>query len=100
MFQRRLNENGVDITTNKTRLKLRIRDHFSGKCHEQSDGKNILIILNEGMKIILKDASLFCYYKFEAVTIALVVKILRREILSWKPLPFNGQFQPYCQSKS
>ena len=28
------------------------------------------------------------------------VNILRREILSWKSLPFNGQFQPDCQRMS
>ena len=57
-------------------------------------------IFNEGMKIILKDALLYRDYKSEALTIAKAVKILRREILSWKPLPFNGQFQPDCQSQS
>ena len=35
-FQGRLTDSGVDITTNKTRLKLWILDHFSGQCQEQS----------------------------------------------------------------
>ena len=41
---------GVNITVNKTRLKLRILDKFSGECQEQSDGRSILIVFNEGMK--------------------------------------------------
>ena len=78
------------ITTNKTRLKLRILDHFSGQCQEQSDGKNVMIIFNEGMKRILKDALPFHDYESDALAMAKAVKILRREVLSWKSLPFNG----------
>ena len=32
MYQGRLNDLGVDVTTNKTRLKQRLLNHFSGKC--------------------------------------------------------------------
>ena len=57
-------------------------------------------IFNEGMKRILKDALPFHDYESDALAMAKAVKILRREVLSWKSLPFNGQFQPECQSKS
>ena len=44
------NDLGVNITVNKTRFKLMLLDNFSGKCQEQSDGRSILIVFNEGMK--------------------------------------------------
>lgn len=82
MLQRLLTKRGVNIPTNKTRLKLRILDHFSDQCQEQSDGKSVLIIFNEGMKKILKDALPSLDYNSEALAMAKAVKILRREILS------------------
>lgn len=97
IYPDRLNDLGVDVITNKTRLKLRLLDHFSGKCQEQSDGKNMLIVFNEGMKKLLKDAVNFRDYESEALIIARTVKILRRDILSWKSQPFTGQFPPGCQ---
>jgi len=52
------------------------------------------------MKKILKDALPSLDYNSEALAIAKAVKILRREILSWKLLPFSGQFPPDCQRTS
>lgn len=97
IFQGRLKDLGVDITINKTRLKIQLLDHFVDKCQEQSDGKNVLIVFNEGMKKLLKNATSFRDYESEAILMAQTVKVLRREILSWKPLPFTGQFPPDCQ---
>ncbi len=68
---------------------MRILDHFSDQCQEQSDGKNILIIC---MKQILKDALPSNDYESEALALAKAVKILRREILSWKSLPLMDNF--------
>ena len=97
MYQGWLNDLGVDITTNKTRQKLRLLNHFSGKCLEQPDGKNVLIDINESMKNLLKDVSNYCDYESEAFTLAQTSNIVRREILSYKPLPFTGKFTPDSQ---
>ena len=78
MYQGWLNDLGVDVTTNKTRLKQRLPNHFSGKCQEQLD----LIVFNEGMKKLLKDVVNYRDYESEALTIAQTVKILRSDILS------------------
>ena len=43
MYQGRLNDLGVYVTTNKTRLKQRLLNHFSSKCQEQPDGENVLM---------------------------------------------------------
>ncbi len=100
LYQERLHDLGVDVTVNKTRLKLRLLDNFSGKCQEQSDGRNILIVFNEGMKKVLKDAVNNLDYESEALMMIKLVKHLRKEILSWKPPPFTGQFPPNCQEFS
>ena len=54
MYQGRLNDLGVGVTTNKSRLKHRLLNYFFCKCQEQPDGKNVLIVFNEGMKNFLK----------------------------------------------
>ena len=94
MYQGWLNDLGVDVTTNKTRLKQRLLNHFPGKCQEQPDG---LIVFNEGMKKLLRDVVNYRDYEYEALTIAQTVKIIRRDILSHKPLPFTGKVTPDCQ---
>lgn len=94
LYQERLNDLGVKITI---RLKLRLLDHFSCKCQEQSDGRSVF---NEGMKKILKDAVNERDYESKALIMAKSVKLLRKEMLSWKPLPFTGQFLPNCQETS
>ena len=58
---------GVNIPTNKTRLKLQILDHFSDQCQVQSDGKSVLIIF-KGMKKILKGVLPLHDYDSEALT--------------------------------
>ncbi len=78
LYQERLHDLGVDVTVNKTRLKLRLLDNFSGKCQEQSDGRNILIVFNEGMKKVLKDAVNNLDYESEALMMIKLVKHLRK----------------------
>ncbi len=42
---------------NKTRLKQHLLTHFSQRCQEQSDGKATLLVFNEGLQQMLKDAA-------------------------------------------
>ena len=39
-----------------SRLKKQISDHFCGECQEQSDGKNSLLVSNEGLTKVLKES--------------------------------------------
>lgn len=51
MYVSQLKELGVDKSIHKTRLKLKILDHFLGDCQEQfPDGKSIVLVFNQGMK--------------------------------------------------
>lgn len=57
LYVNHLHDLGVDKTINKTRLKMVMLGQFHNKCREQSDGKNILLAFNEGLKLLLKDAN-------------------------------------------
>ena len=49
------------------------------------------------MKKLLKDVVNYRDYESEALTIAQTVKILKRDILSYKPLLFTGKVTPDSQ---
>ena len=50
LYESHLQTVGVCKSINKTRSKRQLIDHFSSVCREQSDGKNCLLVFNEGMK--------------------------------------------------
>ena len=95
LFEDRLHTLGVEKSINKSRLKKQVLDHFSGECQEQSDGKNILLVFNEGMKRLLKESMTYHDYESEAILmLKLVIKVIRQEIFDWEPFQFSGNFPP------
>ena len=48
---------GTEKTTNRIRLKLRLRGKFGQECQEQTDGKNTLLAFNEYLQILMKVAA-------------------------------------------
>ena len=55
LYINRLQDCGIKKEVNGTRLKSRILTHFPGKLQEQSDGKTVLQVFNEGMASILRE---------------------------------------------
>lgn len=93
LFESRLNDLGIEKSINKTRLKLDLLNHFLGDCQEQSDGKSVLLVFNEGMKKLLREvADTARDYTSDALMMTSVVKLLRQDILAWKSFKFTGDF--------
>jgi len=57
LYVSRLHNLQVDKSVNKTRLKNRIIEHYHGEIQEQTDGKNTLMVFNQGMEKLLKSAT-------------------------------------------
>ena len=53
LYTKRLHDFGIHTYTHRTRLKQKIILHFKGNVQEQSDGKNAVLIFDEGMKNII-----------------------------------------------
>ncbi|KAG1676996.1 hypothetical protein GQR58_014039 [Nymphon striatum] len=87
-------------TIHKTRLKIQLLGHFLDGCQEQSDGKNILLVFNEGLKKILKQAVDSRDFEAEAISMVKLVKAVREEIFDWKLSQFTGSFKHNCQEES
>ncbi|KAG1681694.1 hypothetical protein GQR58_011690 [Nymphon striatum] len=100
LYVSRLHNLGVDKTIHKTRLKIQLLGHFLDGCQEQSDGKNILLVLNEGLKKILKQAVDSRDFEAEAISMVKLVKAVREEIFDWKLSQFTSSFKHNCQEES
>lgn len=100
LYVSRLKDLRIEKEINKTRLKLQLLDYFFGDCQEQFDGRNTLLVFNEGLKKVLKEAADVHDYEADALMMAKMVKLLRREIFSSKTCSFTGHFPSDCQSMS
>jgi len=92
----RLEELGITKCVHKTRLKNSILEYFQGAL-EQSDGKNTIIVFNEGMKNMLKEALKERDFSDDAVTLAKAATIVRKDTFSHEAYGFSGHFPPQCQ---
>ena len=100
LYEQRLAILGCPKLVNKSRLKRQLIEHFSLDCQEQTDGKNILLIFNEGMQQILKDAMASRDFDQEAVSMARLSKVIRRDISDGKYFKFSGAFPQGCEEHS
>ena len=55
LYTTRLSNQAISTYVHRARLKERILEHFPD-CTEQSDGKNVLLIFDQCMKVLLQDA--------------------------------------------
>ena len=90
----------VSASVNKTRLKKQILDHFCGECQEQSDGKNSLLVFNEGLTKVLKESMKSRNFESEAFLMTKLVKIMKQEIFDCDSFHFSSTFPPKCQENS
>ena len=93
---RQLHDFGVDQSVHKTRLKQKILNQFPGNVQEQTDGKNGVIIFNEGMKNIIKQALELRDYDNEAMMMIKLVKVIANELSSHEITKFNGIIKIHC----
>ena len=69
-------------------------------CQEQSDGKNSLLVFNDGLQKLLKDTITYRDFDSEAILMAQLAKVMRQEIVNCKPFQFSGEFPLKCQENS
>ncbi|KAL5475256.1 hypothetical protein EMCRGX_G027332 [Ephydatia muelleri] len=100
IYENRLQSVGITITVNKTRFKSQLTAHFSDSCQETSDGRNTLLVFNDGFQKLLKDAMANRDIESEAISMAKLVKTIRMDMLDWAEYEFNGKFPPGCQEIS
>ena len=100
MYQQRLNDLEEDITSNKTRLKDMLLQHFSEMgVQEQSGGKKTILVFPEGMQHMLQDALDLNNHNGKNLLFAKVAKMCREELLSVN-CQFSGSFPSKCQPPS
>ena len=98
LFEKRLKEFGIDTEVKKVRFKEKILSHFH-EAQAQSDGKNILLIFQQGMQQILKHV-LNTEYESDAMILAKAARIIRKDIFHFHGFHFSGSFPPGCQQES
>uniref|UniRef100_UPI00358F8763 uncharacterized protein isoform X1 n=1 Tax=Myxine glutinosa TaxID=7769 RepID=UPI00358F8763 len=97
MYEARLAALGIQKEVNKVRFKEQIL-HFFPKAQEQNDGKNVVLIFDQGMRQMLKQA--FTDYEGDASILAKAAKIIREDIFKFEGFHFDATFPPNCQEDS
>ncbi len=94
-------EFGINMDVHKTRLKLKILNHFTSNCQEQlCDGKSITLVFNRSLKDMLKEAVDYRDFEAEALTMMKLVKVLRKEMMEYKSFEFTWSFSHDCQTSA
>ena len=100
LYEERLRVVQASKTINRSRLKTRILNHFSPECQEQTDGKNTLLIFNEGMRRILKQAVDSRDLDEEAISTTRVCNSIRADMFNETYVQFDGSFPQKCEETS
>ena len=98
MYESRLLDLGVRKEINRVRFKDKVLKHFPN-AQEQSDGKSAILVFEQGMQEMLKQA-LQCDFEEDALIMAKAAKIVRGDIFESNGLKFNGSFPSECQTES
>ena len=99
LYVNRLEEFGIKKLVNNTRVKSHLLARFSG-AQEQCDGKSIVLVFNEGMRNLLKEALKNRDFTEYAVILAKAAAIVRKDIFSHQGFKFTGSFPAECQEES
>ena len=100
LYQARLADLGIRKEINKVRFKEQVLAHFP-HAQAQSDGKNLILVFEEGMQQMLKQA-FKCDYEGDALILAKAARIVREDMISSKAsgFTFNASFPTECQQNS
>lgn len=100
LYVSRLRNLHVDKSFNKTRLKNRIIEHYHGAIQEQTDGKNTVVVFNQGIETLLKDALKKRNCEEEAFNFVNDAKYICNDVFQMFGFSFTGKFTSDCQLKS
>ena len=98
MYVNRFEDLGIIKLVNKNGLKSRLLEHFP-EAQEQYDGRNTVLIFEEGMRNMLKDALKKQDFSKDAAVLAMAATIIRKDIFSHQSFKFTGHFPPKCQEE-
>ncbi|KAG5873612.1 hypothetical protein JTB14_011754 [Gonioctena quinquepunctata] len=99
LYINRLEELGINEQINKTRLKNQLLEHFP-EAQEQFDGRHTVIIFNEGMRNMLREALKMRDFSEDDVIFAKAATIVRKDIMNHQGFKFSGCFPAQCQEDS
>ena len=99
MYVNRLADFGINKQINKTRLKVSVLEKFP-EAQEQHDGKNTVIVFEEGMKNMLREALKKRDFSEDVAILAKAATIVRKDIFNHDHFTFTGSFPPKCQEDS
>ncbi|XP_014665401.1 PREDICTED: adenylate cyclase type 2-like [Priapulus caudatus] len=94
LYKSRLHDLGIS----KVRFKEQVLKYFPN-APEQSGGKNRILVFEQGMQQMLKEA-LKSDYEDEAMILAKAAKIVRNDIFHSNGFKFNASFTSDCQQNS
>ena len=81
-------------------MKNRIIEHYHGAIQEQTDGKNTVVVFNQGTETLLKDALKKRNCEEEAFNFVNVAKYIHNDVFQMSGFSFTGKFTSDCQLKS
>ena len=100
IYENRLHDLGIDIKeVNKGRFKQQVLEYFPN-AQEQNDGKNTILIFEQGMQQMFKRSIQESDYQEDALILMKAAKIVRNEIFTSSWFNFNGEFPSGCQQES
>ena len=98
IYESRLLDLGIRKEINRVRFKDKVLKHFPN-AQEQSDGKSAILVFEQGMQEMLKQA-LQCDFEEDALILAKAAKIVRGDIFESNGFKFNGSFPSECPTQS
>jgi len=99
LYENRLANFGIFREINRACFREQILSHFP-EAQTQSDGKNVLLVFDQGMQQLLKQSSGATNYEDDALILSKAAKIVRKAILESSSFEFDGSFPPNCQQNS
>ena len=98
-YVNRLADFGINKQINKTRLKVSVLEKFP-EAYEQHDNKKTVIVFEEGMKNMLREALKKWNFSEDVAILAKAATIVRKDIFDHDHFTFTGSFPPKCQEDS
>ena len=98
MYENRLGNLGISKEVNKVRFKERVLEYFSNS-QEHNDGKNVLLVFEQGMQQMLKKSVGFDYQE-DMLILMKAARIVRNDIFLSSGFNFNASRPQGCQKES
>jgi len=96
LYEKRLNCSNITKEVKRSEFREKLLVKFP-QAQEQSNGKNKILVFEQGMQQVLKQVMMETNYENEAVTLAKATKIVCKKIIGYKSFHFDGKFPVGCQ---